>query len=550
MDKAQDFSRPTVGFVDPPRSRSTDSTKSKKSNAQSEVDPTDRIEAEMDLFALLENQSEKGSVRAPSPLPESEDEKDPEATPRSIKQDPLTMPTPKVTGAYIETPATVKVEKIDMKKEDRQIKREERQPRSRSTSLRNKRTEHVANGSDQDSASDPGTDDKTGATASSSGVRRRRARAPSRRRSTPLENSAALPTAKGDLKDLQRMHNIDDSTLDDLEEVLHGRKTPSRDLEILLHNLPQHPIIEDDSDLDRELNTKLNTKSNTIDPDSSSDALARMTRMNDRLKNSLYGIHTAARGIERLSEEVNHNNRNNPVETKAVKAEAADTKDLERKPAEAKVAMSTPPKMETQKVDHVPHVLSDDFAADEVSYIPNPVHWLYRRKPHFRLTLLGLLTLLLSIWYAAESAMCAGFCRPVSCGSGPCIWSIDDPTFGIAIPVKLDQWVTGGRGRVLANQFMQEADDWIAEVIDACYGRQITEIDINSLSFEGKRQHRRRLRKKGLVKPRVEDPQQKAKWDEWRRARLAKERQKEAREMGYDVRDEWEESVGGDTRVW
>ena len=82
--------------------------------APSDGDPIDRIEAEMKLFAPLDNYSERGSIKAPS-LPVSDDERDEddpcvEETPRAPRADPLTLPTPRVTGAYVETPATVKTE--------------------------------------------------------------------------------------------------------------------------------------------------------------------------------------------------------------------------------------------------------------------------------------------------------------------------------------------------------------------------------------------------------------------------------------------------------
>ena len=61
---------------------------------------------------------------------------------------------------------------------------------------------------------------------------------------------------------------------------------------------------------------------------------------------------------------------------------------------------------------------------------------------------------------------------------------------------------------------------------------------------------RRSLRKKGLAKRRVETPEQRAKWEAWQRARQEEERQKELREMGYEVEEDDDETIGGDTRVW
>lgn len=616
--KDNETSKPTVGFTGIPRTRSTDSVKSKRSSMQSELDPTDRIEAEMKLFALGDNQSEKGSIRAPSPLPDSEDEKeDVEATPRAPKPDPLTMPTPKIMGAYVETPATVKVEKIEVKddkpreetrvsrpkssastREEKSLEdaprprssslREEKSlddaPRPRSSSLReekplddaprpkssasireekasiqdaprprssasfreekvlekapeevrlprprssawarDKKTDHAWESRDQDTTSDPGTDEKSAPTAMSSGVRRRRTRSLPRRRG-PLRNSAKPPTVKDDLMQLQRSHQIEDSTLDDLEEILLGRKAPTPKMEALLNDLSDQPSLDDDFDFNLELDTKLNTKSNKInpqDPDHSDGDLATFTRMSKSLQTGLMGIRTAKKGIERLEGQVLH-------ETKSAEKLDAHTHDHEHC---------------TGCTTHV--------GPTTVSYVPLalPLPSLYRRKPSFRFTFLGIVVLLFSLWYAAESAMCAAYCRPTACGNTPCVWSFEDPTFGTALPVKLDQWATGGHGRVLMDTLMEEVEDWSADLVDMYYGREITEIDLDALSFEQKRQHRRRLHKKGLLKPRSEQPEQQAKWDAWRQARKAKERVREVREMGYDVADDGEEAVGGDQRV-
>ncbi|RGP59991.1 hypothetical protein FSPOR_10937 [Fusarium sporotrichioides] len=561
--------KPTVGFTGLPRSRSRDSVKSKKS-MNSEADPTARLEAEASLFAPGDNHSEKGSARAPSPEPDSDsdDGKNVEVTPRPSKPDPLTMPTPKITGAYVETPATVKVEKFDIKDKQQKPKREERPLRQRSASFRDKRTDRAMSGSDRDTASDPGTDDKLGTKTSSSGVRKRRTRSLSRRRGT-LKNSARLPTVKDDLKELQRTHHIEDSTLDDLEEVILGRRAPSREVEALLDKLPQDSSFDDDFDFDLELDTKLNTRTNQIDPQNNDNSdLDRLTRMNKTLKNSLYGIHTAARGIERLSDQVSTKNKaaDKAAEEKAIEDKATEEETTQDKPMALKKPKEEPveknlldvikpePFPEKMAALHDSHGTGPAFIshpdARTVSYIQFPVPQLYRRKPFFRLTLLGLIVFLLGSWYVAESAMCTQFCRPTRCSGSPCVWSVNDPTFGNAIPVKLDQWATGGRGRIIAEQFKEEIGDWFADMKDIYYDREITDIDINRLSFEQKRQHRRRLRKKGLVKPRVQTAEQRAKWDAWRQARREQERQKEAREMAYEISGDEDETIGGDQRIW
>lgn len=591
VPKNNERPKPTVGFtgLSHSRARSTDSVKSKRSSMQSEVDPTDRIEAEMSLFALGENQSEKGSTRPPSPQ-ESEDEKEADATPRAPKPDPLSMPTPKVTGAYVETPATVKVEKFEIKDEKpltekhtsrvrhssttddktseelRRLRagsssstREEKEPeearplRPRSSSAnKTRKTDLAWQSNEPDTASDPGTDEKSAPTALSTGVRRRRAQSLPRRRG-PLRNSAKPPTVKDDLIQLHREHQIEDSTLDDFEEVLSGRKTPSPRMRALLNNLPSDLSADDDFDFELDLDTRLNTKSNKLnnikDPEHSDGELAAFTRMSKSLQTGLMGIRTAKKGIERLEGQFNYDTK--PTETTSTEAISIEKTPTEKTSINMTSIDEKPP---TKKMDIETHEIVHTTACTHgptVTYLQLPIPRLYHRKPSFRFTLLGLILFIFSLWYAAESAMCAKYCRPTTCGKAEnCVWSIDDPSFGNAIPIKLDQWVTGGQGRVFLDARKEDFSDWLADVLDVYYDRDITKTDISGFTFHQKRQHRRRLRKKGLQQTPPVSAEHQAKLDAWHQARIAKERVIEAREMGYDVSDEDDEAVGGDQRVW
>lgn len=529
--KEPEHSKPSVGFVGLPRTQSSESVKSKASTTHSETDPTDRIEGEMSLFAPADNQSERGSIRAPSPEIDDEDEFDEfDATPKPKRLDPLLMPTPKITGAYVETPATVKVEKKEIKQESDMKFEEPKRPKSFSL-VQEKKPDLSWRNRDMDTASDRETDRKTSTTTSSAGVRRRRAQSLPRRKG-PLRNSAKLPSVKDDLMELHRSYNIEDSTLDDFEESLKARGSSA-----LLNDLPLKSGMdanEDSFDFDLAMDTKNNTKNNKAKinrleeayySDSDIPNSDRMRRMSKTLQTGLMGLRSVKKGIERLEGQVSL---------------------AEQMPVEEKKPLQTP--------DAVPHTHEHCTTCathpnlSNTSTITLPIPRLYHRTPTFRFTLLGLLLFLLSTWYAAESTMCHFHCRKPTCRSPPCTWSVSDPTFGTAIPVKLDQWTTNGLGRRLVSSVSQETSDWLADVGDVVYNRDITKVDLSGLTFEQKRQHRRRLKKKGLVKPRVETPEQKAKWDAWHKARMAKEREKEAREMGYRVRDE--ESVGGDERVW
>ncbi|KAJ6445366.1 hypothetical protein O9K51_00125 [Purpureocillium lavendulum] len=529
-----DNPRLTVGFAGIPRERSSDSAKSKRSSMHSDNDPTDRYDSEMKLFAPHENHSERGSVRAPSPPSDTDqDSKITEATPKPQKPDPLTMPTPKVTGAYVETPATVKVGKVTEAADAADSKV------SASSLFRDRKTSNAWRARDQDSASDPGASDSKGNEAPTK--RRPRSRSLPRRR-PPLKNSAKLPSVRDDLLELQRMHNIDDSTMDDLEDILSGRKSASPKLDQILKELPRRV---DEPTVKRESSEEAAPKSKKSDKDTSEGDSALLGRLTQRLASGLLGIRSAKQGIERLEDQFAHAEK---------KPAVAAPEPMEKKPVARSTKRhthATSPKHDEQCTDCLTKT-----PAPAVSYVHLPVPRLYTTTPQFRLTLLGLMLCLLSVWYAAESAMCAKYCRPTTCSpSKPCIYSYDDPTFGSALPVKLDQWTTGGHGRALVAWAAEELGDLAADAEDALRGRHMTDVPLRGMSIEQKRRHRRRLLKKGLVAPLPDPtPEQQATWDAWRRTRLARERVREAREMGYDVAAEEDyddtAAVGDDQPAW
>ncbi|KXH60782.1 hypothetical protein CNYM01_04318 [Colletotrichum nymphaeae SA-01] len=510
------------------RQKSTDSAKdNRKSVALSDGDPTDRIEQERNLFAPADNQSERGS-RAPSAEPTTEDEDKDLAgeTPRPKKVDPLSLPTPRVTGAYVETPATLKVERIEentlppLKRPDPSSNATFDRPQSRRGSRPTSRAGTFFKASE--SGSETSDQKQTTGTSTTTSLRRRN-RSTSRPRK-PLTNSVKPPTVKDDIKELQRIHQIEDSTLDDFEELFNMQKLqndPDLDIESML----------DDIAVKKE---EVAAKPN-IPTSQRNHELEQYDRMSKTLKDGLFNIRSAKQGIERLEGQVSH----------AEGGKHDDTAIL------GKVSEKQP---QAKGSSHHRHNL--DHARDcpdcnsqnpikEVSYLHLPVPSLYRRNP-FRLTFLGLVLLLVSLWYAAESAMCEAYCRPTSCSSTPCVWSPTDPTWGVALPVKLDEWATGGLGRQLANQYSEEASDLWADALDFVTGTDITTIDINTLDFYDKRQLRRRLRKKGLAKRTVvESASDKAKWDAWHATRVASERAQDAKEMGYDIGNA-DESLGDD----
>lgn len=534
------ISKPSVGFVGLRRVRSTESTGSKRSSIHSEADPTDRIEAEMKLFAPMDNHSERGSVRGPSPAPEtksSDEDEAAEATPRARKHDPLSMPTPRVIGAFVETPAVDKVKDFD---EDLPSKGHLALSKERKRGMGLKL-------SGRDTASDPGSEESDHVQTKRPPAFRRRAQSLPRIR-PPLKNSAKLFSVKDDLKELQRLHNIEDSTVDDMEEIIAGRKAPTPAMEDLLKDIPSGVAIDADDTFDLKMERSVSEQQNfqaaekldsevaetkiTGDDEPIDNDLAAYERITKSLASSLHGIRDAKKGMERLEDNLSGSRRQPQPEKTDVPTEHQHTHDHDHHTQCASCAAQPNPNI--------------------VAYVHLPVPRLYITKPRLRLTALGFITLFLAIWYTLESGMCAVYCSPTSCSSPPCIWSYDDPSFGTALPVKIDQWTTGGIGRDVFNQVAEEVEDWLADVLDSAYGRDIRDVNVAALSFKGKRAHRRRLKKKGLQNGtrHLENatPEVRSQWDALHAEKLSQEK---AREMGYDIDDDgYDTSIGEDQRVW
>lgn len=523
-------SKPTVGFAtDSRRSSSNESAKSKRSSMFSDPDPTDRLASENKLFAPSDNYSEKGSVRAPSPLPDDDDETDhaAEATPRQTKPDPLTMPTPRITGAYVETPLTVKPER---KQEPEPVRKVEDVP-DPATIFRDKDTSRKRS----DSVSSK-TEEAVETKQRSQSRSRSRSRSTSRRRQ-PLKNSAKLPSVRDDLLELQRMHNMEDTTIENLEEILAGRKPTDEQIDELLKNVEKEDLATQiKQEVHEETTGEALSRMSTSLETATSDALDKMSQS---LEAGILGIRDAKQDVERME-------RLSPKKPSkvTVKPEIKTEKRAQKQQQEHQHQHH-----DHHKHHHIEHDDQCPLCAKQqpgtvVAYVHFPVPRLYHRAPSFRLTLLGLVLFLVSLWYAAESATCYKYCRPTSCPlSKPCVFSYDDPSFGYAIPVKIDQLLTDGRGRIALEDGIEEARDWLADLTDSFYGRSILDVDVANLSFDDKRRHRRRLRKKGLLKPKELTAEQQAKWEGWRRERIARERAKEAREMNNGA---WED----DERVW
>ncbi|KAM0565338.1 hypothetical protein ACHAP9_008502 [Verticillium nonalfalfae] len=530
-----DKAKPSVNFLGIRRNRSIDSNKGKRTSvALSDNDPTDRIEGEMNLFAPTDNQSERGSVRAPSIEPSSEEDSDDdlvEETPRPLRRDPLSMPTPRITGAYVETPAPFKVEEKETEKVSDLLKEipeitgnKDRAPSHRKSSA--------------SSAEAPRSRSRSKSSGSVHDTHEQALDYPTSTTSTILKP----PTVKDDLRDIQRTYSLEDSTLDDFEELFKlGRldNAPSPEIESILNEL---------SSQREELANK------PVINEADHSELERYDRITKSLKNGLQNIHAAKQGIERLEDNLAHTDvldtkkEEHEVDIKPSALALADFKE-QRSGDKPSDKPSTKVVHSHQHLDHsdtCPDCLSHSIPRATVSYVHFPLPRLYQTNP-FRLSLLGLLVTLFSVWYAAETATCARYCRPEFCSTTPCIYDVNDPTWGTAIPVKLDAALTNGRGRQLCAHLAEEASDAYLDAWDWINGVDIRHVKMTSLDAYARIQHRRRLHKRGLLKASVVSPQLEPKLSMWHQTRLALEREREMSEAGYV---EEEEMVGDDERLY
>ncbi|KAK5628345.1 hypothetical protein RRF57_004060 [Xylaria bambusicola] len=458
--------RPTVGFADLIRSRSGDSAAEKRrSTSTSEADPTDRIAAELNLFAPLDNYSEKGSIRAPSPVAS---EPVNEKTPRPPKIDPLTQPTPRVMGAYVETPATVRV-----KEEEGHIGAESTAQSQTSRSSPPKRALNTG------ASTRARALQRSGLRSSSLPTASRRSRSSSRRR-RPLINTAKPPTVKDDIIAILRANNIDDSTLENLDSILADHDIDDLELKQMVND----STLKAEDDLDVKI-------SQASDRDRELEVYDRMSKS---LQTGLLGIRSAKKGIERLEDKVTH------------KSATTDQPDIKAAPDAGPLPQLS---------------VSRDGATPILITAPK----LYRKDPKFKLTTLGIVTICALIWYVLEctfSSLYAGpdyICTPTI----PCDWSRNEPYFPYTMPFMLDEWTTGGKGRALAFKVGDEVGDILADISDWVTNTDFTQFDERYMDAWQRKRHRRRLRKHGLAPKWKEPPGYQARYAEWQIAKAARE---------------------------
>jgi len=267
---------------------------------------------------------------------------------------------------------------------------------------------------------------------------------------------------------IQKANQIEDSTLEDIADLLKSQHHASASL--------------------GSRDTK--TENKDVGKVGTDKELDIYDRMNRSLETGLLGIRSAKQGIQDL-------------EKRVAQADNKEHSHHATHGSNEKGGSRSCPMCEGTQVP----------ADAAVTYVHLPLPRLWYRRPKFRFTLLGLSLFLLSLWYLAESCMCFRYCKPNYCYPGmPCDWSADDPVWGYAIPVKLDQWVTGGQGRELAHRLAPEVTDWLADMWDAAMGIDPTTVDTSHYTWEQKRQHRRRLARMGLGSRYVQRPEDHNVW--------------------------------------
>lgn len=468
-------SKPAVGFSGISRSNSSNSVNSKASVLSG--DPSARIAAEAKLFAL-DNFSERGSLRAPSPVSETavefESDKaitdlDDEETPRAGKSvDVFSMPTPVVTGAFIETPAPVKSGE-GMEVSPKKIVT---QDRDSSISPRASKSDSQREVGRPKSTNDP-----------------KRSKSTSRNRSSPVKNTAKPPSVKDDLRQIYQRNNIEDSEVDELTGLVMAAENPE--------------------EVARLLKTKAE---DDIKDWPENEHMKKMNAMTEALNTGLAQIRNAKRGIERLEGQVSR---------PGVPIQNTD---------------------QNQGVQPVNIIVPGVNQDDSFVYIPMPIPKLYRRTPKVRLTLMGLFLLVLflyQLYWVIEGLFYDQWGKQKVCYRGEtCRWNMDDPEYGYVIPVKLDEWITGGAIRPHAAHWLEEVQDGWADVEDWVTATDIRQIQHQAIRDPVKKaQYWRRIEKKGLFpkwKP--------AEWllpeiEEWDRQARAREAAEASDALGHEFDD-------------
>lgn len=372
---------------------------------KSDVDPEERIAAEASLFDLPENnRSERNSLRAPSPDNDSSSDGVDE-TPRP-KPDPLSMPTPVVTGAYIDTPAPTV----------RQLRRPARasSPADDGDDARDDTARVASDIARRDFVRGQKGEPSQSRSSSTGPSRARSDRGPlsshpvnqnSRGRSAGrfrprLLNTANPASVADDLREIQQEAQIEDSTLDDFDELLAMEDDDS--------DPNSTTIMEPVVDLEKD------ERGRPLSEQERERRIEALTyeRLNIGLKNGLLSIRDAKRGIERL---------------------------------EDRVSSSPDPAAQSIQSNKLGKASIASYEPNALVYIaiPIPRLWIWdsTKRWGMRLTWLGLIVGLIFSWITAETVTCEFICRPEYATTNN--WRPGDPEWGMAVPTLIDR-ASGG----------------------------------------------------------------------------------------------------------
>jgi hypothetical protein len=376
---------------------------------KSDVDPEERITAEAKLFELQDNKSERNSIRAPSRSPSPSDDGKCDETPRP-KTDPLTLPTPKVTGAYIETPAP-----------------STRKPRkSRSISP----TYEIVNQVDDVPASS--NNNNTQQSSRRNSVARAEERAKQKSRSTSsqpeitkqqyqprtsrptLINTATPVSVADDIRKIAMEEQYEDSTLDEFDAMLESDATATH---FMNNTVIQDPIVDLEYD-ERGHPLSMEERERRIER-------LRLDRMNQQLKNTSFSIRDARHGIERLEHQV------------------------------ASATATATPILDDQLYVHINFKIPVPRLVVSTPPTQNRGRFAGLWERNWKFTWLGLILFIFSLWYVAESAMCSVYCHPKQ--STRNTWHPSDPFFPYAIPTKINQWT----GNIIGSNVLATFGQWL-----------------------------------------------------------------------------------------
>jgi len=384
---------------------------------KSDVDPEERITAEARLFELQDNKSERNSVRFPSRSPSPSENGKFDETPRQ-KPDPMSLPTPRVTGAFIETPATTT--------------RKLRKARSFTPYY------EVVNAADETvSSSQRPVTESTESIQNPKQLRRTSSQrqliqlqpeATVRQSRPPLINTAKRTTAAEDLRELELKARLESSLLDDdFDALLEAEAAKTADSE---HN---------STILDSVLDLEFDERGRPLSQKEIERRIERLTleRMSQSIKNTSTSIRDARHGIERLEQQV----------SSAVPA-VSFAEIIERHEQQIKQLQQqlSDRQNQGQSSSALPFisVANPDRKTSFDMNIRLPKLWISQpplqpdMRPGWKFTWLGLILAIFCFWLISETLMCAQFCKP-----GPAAWKTwhhKGEYFPWTIPTKLDYW--------------------------------------------------------------------------------------------------------------